>query len=114
MKFIHKLWFVLLAVAITAALKFILMDWLHWRAFYIVGITLFWLGYIYYLEKDRREQKRNLTFSLDHFKKSLLLLSPFILLSITAILLYASQHQDLSFKWRMIPVLLLYPIWGII
>lgn len=37
--------FELVAVSLTVILKFILMDWLSMRAFYIGGICLFWALY---------------------------------------------------------------------
>jgi len=106
--------FVIIAVIITAALKFILMDWLHWRAFYITGISLFWLGYIIYRVKANGGIQHMWSYDPAPFKRTILILIPFVIASIIATILYGVYNNSIIFTWRIIPVLLLYPVWGII
>lgn len=104
----------IVAVIITAALKFILMDWLHLRAFYIAGISLFWFSYIIFRVKADRETQYLFSYNSEHFKRTVLLLIPFVIVSIIATILYSLYNNNLYFTWRIIPVLFLYPLWGII
>jgi uncharacterized protein len=101
------------ALAITAVLKFLLMDWLQWRAVYITGICLFWFGYVLFQVKS--DDQLNLWgFRASGFKKSLFLLTPVIFAGIVVPLVYAGFKNNLVFTWHIIPVLFLYPVWGII
>ncbi len=106
--------FAILAVCITAALKFIFMDWLNWSVFYICGIVLFWMAYILYRVKSNRETLIVWGFKKEHFKLSLLYLAPLIILTGIVSVLYSILHESLTFSWTFILVLLLYPFWGLI
>ncbi|MBI9065236.1 MAG: CPBP family intramembrane metalloprotease [Marinilabiliaceae bacterium] len=103
----------LVALASTAALKFILMDWLQWRSVFIAGACLFWLVYI--LLQNRSTNKLHLWgFKSSGFKQTLLFLAPIVLLCIVVSMLYASFRNKLYFTWHLLPILILYPLWGII
>ena len=99
---------------VTALLKFILMDWFGLRAFCIVGISVFWAGNIYYRLRENGTILHLWGFRKKHFYSTLLTLTPFMLISIIISLIYShySNHQLLT--WHIIPIFLLYPLWGII
>jgi len=107
-------YFELVAIAITAALKFIMMDWLQWRGVYIAGICIFWLGYVVIRIRNNKEQPGLWGFRREGFRPSMFFLIPFIVISILGCLLYAGFNNNLFFSWRIVPVLALYPLWGII
>ncbi|MCF8345937.1 MAG: CPBP family intramembrane metalloprotease [Bacteroidales bacterium] len=90
------------------------MDWLNWRVFYICGIVLFWIAYILYQEKSNRETLILWGFKREHFKQSLLYLAPLMFITGIVSVLYSRMNESLSFSWFFIPVLLLYPLWGLI
>ena len=98
----------------TAVLKFIFMDWLHWNVFYITGIVLFWMVYILYRVKSNREALILWGFKKEHFRQSMLYLSPLIFITGIGSVLYSSMNASLSFSWSFMLILLLYPLWGLI
>jgi uncharacterized protein len=114
LKYTNQLKFEILAVFITAVLKFMFMDWLDWRAFYITGIFLFWLGYIYYRVKSNRDTLKHWGFKKEYFKQTLLYLAPLVFIASVVSVLYGLFNKSLSFSWYFILVLILYPLWGII
>jgi membrane protease YdiL (CAAX protease family) len=109
----RKKWIEILAVAFTGLLKFIIMDWLQMRAFFICGACLFWLSYVFVAYKSDNKILKYWGFKKENFRKSLLILLPFTLLSIAAILFYAVYSEIFMLNWHIIPVFLLYPLWGL-
>ncbi len=104
----------LIAVLLTAAGKFLFMDWLNWRLLYISLACLGWLAYIIYrYQKDPKVLKdwglSRQGFS--HSFKQLFPLATFIVLVFIGLGTYLGTN---ILSWHIIPVLLLYPIWGII
>ena len=114
MKYTNQQQFAILAVFLTAVLKFIFMDWLNWSVFYICGIVLFWMAYILYRVKSNRETLILWGFKKEHFKQSLLYLAPLMFITGIVSVLYSSMNESLSFSRYFILVLLLYPLWGLI
>jgi len=107
-------YFEITAVIITALLKFILMDWLDWRAFYITVVIISWMGYIFYKVKTDKKILMGWGLKKEHFKQSILFLAPFIFVTLIASLIYNALNESVSFSWQFILILLLYPFWGII
>ena len=64
-------YFEITAVIITALLKFILMDWLDWRAFYITVVIISWMGYIFYKVKTDKKILMGWGLKKEHFKQSI-------------------------------------------
>lgn len=91
-----------------------MMDWLQWRGFYIAGIGIFWLGYVVIRIKNNKEQPALWGVRKEGFWPSMFFLIPFIVISILVCLVYAGVNNNLYFSWRILPVLALYPLWGII
>jgi Type II CAAX prenyl endopeptidase Rce1-like len=106
--------FAILAVLLTAVLKFIFMDWLNWSVFYITGMVLFWSVYILYRVKSNRDILILWGFKRAYFKQSMLYLAPLIFITGVVSVLYGSSIESLSFSWYFFLVLLLYPFWGLI
>lgn len=104
----------LLAVSVTVILKFILMDWLGMRAFYITGICLFWLWYVIYRYSHDNSILRTWGFKKDNFGRSLRILLPFLIISICLTMVYGKLNDLPIVNYHLIPVLLLYPVWGIV
>jgi len=89
------------------------MDWLNLRALYI-GITcLFWIIYVYKRYQNDHTILKSWGFQKNNFRKSFFFLFPFALLSCAGIILYGLYiHIDIL-NWHVIPILLLYPVWGL-
>lgn len=106
--------FEILAISIFAVLKFILIDWLDWRAFYLIGAFLFWLSYIFFQAKTNNKLLRQWGFHRDFFKQAFLYLVPFILVTAIASMLYSTSTIRLIFSMHFLSALLLYPFWGML
>lgn len=107
-------WFEICAVIATAILKFIFIDWLNLRAVYIVLICLFWLIYIYSKYKRNPESILQWGIQKQHFKQTFLFLLPFAIVCIAGIGLYGYLSGVYILSWHILPILLMYPLWGLI
>ncbi|MGM0531766.1 MAG: CPBP family glutamic-type intramembrane protease [Bacteroidota bacterium] len=107
-------WLEILAVAITGAMKFILMDWLEMRGLYIGAACLFWMLFIAKRYKENNEVLRDWGFRKNHFKKTFLFILPFAGVLVAGIIWYGISFNARFLNWHVIPVLLLYPAWGMI
>ena len=102
------------AVILTALGKFIFMDYLKWRFPFIVTAIVFWLCYIIYRSKTQSGITKYWGFRTDNFNKVALTILPFGVLSL-AIFICVGLYQDtIRITWHIIPILILYPIWGIV
>ena len=106
-------YFEILAVLLTGLLKFILMDWLNLRAFYIVITCLFWIIYVYKRYKSDHTILKSWGFQKDNFRQSFFFLLPFAIISLIVIVLYGVYNHVNILNWHVIPIFLLYPIWGL-
>ena len=107
-------WFELLMVILTGCLKFIFMDWMNLRSFYISGICIFWFCYVIYRYSKDHEILKYWGYRKENFKKSMVTLLPFLLISVTGTFIHMTIKDRLVFSWHLIPILMLYPVWGII
>lgn len=102
------------AVILTAAGKFIFMDWLDWR-FPFVGIAIScWIIYIIYRNKQQSGILKYWGFRTDNFKKVVNMILPFGLFAVIAFAGIGFYQGTINITWHIIPILILYPIWGII
>jgi hypothetical protein len=109
-----KNWFEIIAVIISGLLKFVFIDWLNMRAVYIVIICLFWLIYIYSKYKGNPEAIQLWGIQRQNFKKSFLFLLPFAFICIIGIVIYGYLSKVDMINWHIIPIIILYPLWGLI
>ncbi|MBN1597825.1 MAG: CPBP family intramembrane metalloprotease [Bacteroidales bacterium] len=105
--------FELLAILISGILKFIVMDYMEIRAFYIVGICIFWVSYIYYRYSSDNAILNYWGFKREYFRQSIVILLPLIIVSIIVTLVYGVYNDTIILSWHILPVLCLYPVWGI-
>lgn len=110
----ERKWLVLVAVIITVLLKFILADWLGLRVFYITSACLFWLVYIRVRYKRDPTILKKWGFQKQYFSQSLIFLLPFAITALVGIILYGVVNNFSFLNWHIIPILVLYPAWGII
>ena len=103
-----------MAVVITGSMKYILMDWLELRAFYIGAACMFWIIFISKRYHEDFAVLKRWGFRKEHFKRTFLFLLPFALTVIAGIVWYGIAFNATFLNWHVIPVLVLYPLWGII
>ncbi|MFK7807051.1 MAG: CPBP family glutamic-type intramembrane protease [Saprospiraceae bacterium] len=102
------------AVIITGLGKFILMDLLNLRLLYISAAILFWTGYVYYRFRQNSNVLDHWGLNTKHFKQTFRELLPIALILIVAFYLIGNYLGTNVLSWHILPILLVYPIWGII
>jgi hypothetical protein len=110
----RRRWLEISAVVLTGLMKYVFTDWLELRVFYIVSACLFWTLYIYRRYRRDKLILQQWGFRKDHFKQAFLFLLPFSLAIIAAIVWYGISFNTNFLNWHVIPIILFYPVWGII
>lgn len=75
---------------------------------------LFWGLYISKRVKDQKGILREWGFRLDNLKSILKTVVPFGILALTVCFLIGYVQSTINLNWHLIPILLLYPIFGIL
>jgi uncharacterized protein len=104
----------IIAVLITAAGKFIFMDFLQWKFPFIVASIVGWGAYVLYRNKRDHTILAHWGFRTDNFKKVLRMVLPFGIAAVAAFFITGYFLGTINISWHIIPILLLYPIWGVI
>lgn len=104
----------IVAVIITGIGKFIFMDWLGYRLLYIAAAIVFWVAYIFYRKRNDSKVLAYWGLTKNNFKKTFLELLPIALLFSLLIIYLGKVYNTSVLNWSIVPILLIYPIWGII
>lgn len=104
--------FEIIAVAITGILKLLMVDVLHLKFWFILSATLFWILYIAWSLRKERGVLSRWGFSSVGFWATVkwLIVPAFLVVSGSA--WYGWSHGHMILSWHIIPVLILYPLWG--
>jgi membrane protease YdiL (CAAX protease family) len=102
------------AVIATAIGKFIFMDYLNWKFPYIIVVILFWIIYVFARKRAMPSIMEYWGFRTDNFKKVMLMILPFGIASSIICIAVGIYSHTLNLTWHILPILLLYPIWGVI
>ncbi|HEX5170007.1 MAG TPA: CPBP family glutamic-type intramembrane protease [Cyclobacteriaceae bacterium] len=103
-----------LAVMITGGGKFIFVDMLPYKFWFISAAIISWATYILFRSLKNPSVLAYWGFRKQNFRRLFLLLSPLALLVLTGFLIYGIYHKTLILSWHILPILFLYPIWGTI
>lgn len=107
-------WILLFMSLVLGLSKFFIMDWLGMRAFYITGVCFVCFLYIYFNYKKNKSVLQLWGLQGANFNKSLALLSPFLFICIFLSILFGNLYYNPVKSWHILPILVLYPIWGLI
>lgn len=104
--------FEILAVILTGTFKFVFVDYLNAKFWFILIAGLFWCGYIIFrLFQDRRVINK-WGFGFVGFKSSIkIILIPALIVTLLSIW-YGTSQDQLILSWHIIPIMVLYPLWG--
>jgi len=102
------------SVIVTGILHLILVGVLNAKVVFIAVALIGWSGYLAMrVRKDRRLLKA-WGFRCDNIRSTFIISSFATAIGILAMAVIALTQKSLSFHWHMLPLLLLYPIWGVI
>lgn len=104
----------LLAIVLTALGKFVFMDFLEWRLPFVATALSGWVIYILVQIKKNPELPKHWGFRTDNFKSVLKRVMPFAILALLLSVGIGYFRGTLNIHWHIIPILLIYPIWGTI
>jgi membrane protease YdiL (CAAX protease family) len=102
------------AVVLTGIGKLIFMDLLQWKLPFIIISIVGWGSYVIYQSRKVKGVLLYWGFRTDNFKEVTLRILPFGIVSIIAFIVIGHQRDTINISWHIIPILILYPIWGTI
>jgi uncharacterized protein len=102
----------IIAVFTTGIGKFIFMDALKWKLPFIVTAILGWLIYIIYRSYKVKGILSYWGFRKDNLKRVMLKVMPFGLVSLITFFLVGYWQGTINLTWHIIPILIIYPVWG--
>lgn len=106
--------FEMFAVILTALGKFFFMDYLNQRLLFIATAILFWSCYVIYRSKTKPGIMKYWGFRTDNFKNVARTILPFGALCLVIFIGVGLYQNTIKITWHIIPILILYPLWGII
>jgi uncharacterized protein len=104
--------FEITSVVITGLMKFVLMDWLELRFLYISIAVLFWICYGVFSYRTDAKRFQKLGINKTKFTTTIRTLLPILIILTTAFIVIGIQRGTSVLNWTIIPILVIYPIWG--
>lgn len=104
----------IIAVGLTGVGKFIFMDYLNWRLQFVIFTITAWLIYIHYRYRKDDLVLKDWGFRLDNFNMVFKSMLPFAIVAVLSFLCIGYVQGTLNLKWHIIPILISYPIWGVV
>lgn len=104
----------MIAVALTAVGKFIFMDYLNYRLPYVAIAVVCWTLYIIFRSRQQKGILSYWGFRQDNFRKTVSILLPFGLAALLIFVIVGSLQGTINLTWHILPILITYPLWGII
>lgn len=104
----------IIAVVLTAAGKFVFMDYLDWRLQYVACAVGIWTLYILYRHIRQPGILKYWGFRTDNFVDTAGPIWPIALISVIAFFIIGYYQGTLILSWHIVPVMILYPLWGTI
>ncbi len=102
------------SVIVTGILHLILVGVLNAKVVFIAVALIGWSGYLAMrVRKDRRLLKA-WGFRCDNIRSTFIISGFATAIGFLAMAVISLSRGSLSFHWHMLPLLLLYPIWGVI
>jgi uncharacterized protein len=102
------------AVLLTGAGKFVFMDLLQWKLPFILISIFAWTTYVVVRQREVKGILSYWGFRFDNFSDVIRIILPFGIASIALFILIGWQRGTINITWHILPVLILYPIWGVI
>lgn len=102
------------AVILTAVGKFIFMDWLNWRFPFMAAAIIFWISYIIYRGRKQPGILKYWGFRMDNLLSVTKKIFPLGIVALVTFIVIGLYQNTLHVSWHIIPILMLYPIWGVI
>ena len=106
--------FEIFAVLATGLGKFLFVDIFDYKFWYVILVVLFWMGYVILRYKNDKHVLSQWGFRKEGFIPSLKLILPVAVIVVLLFLFYGIYKNQLIINWQILPILVLYPLWGTI
>lgn len=106
--------FEIIAVLITGLGRFLFVEYLNIRFPYIASACVFWIVYIFLRQKEIPQILSYWGLTFDNFKKTFLELLPIAIILSVSFYFIGNKLGTNILNINILPILLIYPIWGII
>jgi hypothetical protein len=106
--------FEIVAVGFTGFCKFLLVDYLGQKFWFVTIACMGWLIHILYRMRKNNSLPNYWGFRKEGFKSSLKVVLPLAIVAILTFVIVGTVRNTLILNWHMLPILILYPIWGTI
>lgn len=110
----RRRWYEIAAVAATGLGKFVFMDLLKWKLPFIVVAMMCWAIYVLRRGKQGKNILRYWGFRIDNFGAVTHRVLPFGVVTVAAFFVIGYFQHTLNMSWHIFPILLLYPLWGVV
>ncbi|HEY9008935.1 MAG TPA: CPBP family intramembrane glutamic endopeptidase [Ohtaekwangia sp.] len=90
------------------------MDLLQWRFTFILISITGWTVYVVYRNSQDKGILHYWGFRTDNFKETTMRILPFGIISVIAFFIIGYIQSSINLTWHIIPILILYPVWGTI
>lgn len=102
------------AVFLTGAGKFIFMDFLQWKLPFIITAIVCWTAYVLNRSSTMKRILPYWGFRMDNFRAVALRVLPFGIVAVASFFAVGYFSHTLNLSWHCIPILVLYPMWGVV
>jgi uncharacterized protein len=102
------------AVALTGFGKAVFMDYLDWTLVYVSVAIVGWAGYIALCHRALPGILKHWGFRTDNFVKVARTMLLFVVFSAFLFCLIGAIEGTIHLSWQVLPLLVLYPLWGTI
>jgi uncharacterized protein len=104
----------IVAVLLTCIGKFVFMDWLDLRLLFVSVAVIAWTGYIVHRSRQEPGILKHWGFRRDNVGVVTRMVLPFVVLAIVSFLVVGLAQGTINLTWHILPILITYPLWGII
>ena len=111
---INRSWLEIGAVVLSALGKILLVDVLDQKFWFIIGASVIWLVYVIVQLQINPSRLSSWGFTSKGFYQSLKFLAPWAGLVLVFMISSSFWTPKAILNWHLLPVLVLYPIWGTI
>ena len=101
-------------VIMTGLGKFIMVDLLNLKIYFIFIACVFWIMYVIIRTRANPKILSIWGFTVKNFSQCLKSILPIAVVSVATFAIYGFLKDTLILSWHIIPILILYPIWGTI
>jgi len=102
------------AVALTGLGKFLMVDILHLKFWYVITACLLWITYIVYRIRTNPDAPAYWGFRKAGFSHSLCWIGPAALVALAAFIAIGLWRGTMIVNVHILPIMILYPLWGTI